>query len=112
MIGRLLSTTNNGYSTKVLDLSDLSPIPPLNIPSPFWYKKYDRINSESVFYLTISRRNIVGEIVGTIAKSVLVAVIGSAATILINEYWGSGSEPKSEQLSQFGEDEHRPSYRF
>ena len=53
-----------------------------------------------------------GEIVGTIAKSVLVAVIGSAATILINQYWGSGSEPKSEPMSQFGEDEHRPSYRF
>ena len=53
-----------------------------------------------------------GEIIATISKSVLVAVIGSAATILINQYWGNSVEAKPEPMSQYGEDEHRPNYRF
>jgi len=52
----------------------------------------------------------VGEIIGIIAKSVLVAVVGSAATILINKYWGDGNEAKSEP--KFADEEGRPNYHF
>lgn len=50
-----------------------------------------------------------GEIIATISKSILVAVIGSAATILINQYWGEWNEAKSDPRSY---DQEGPNYRF
>ena len=53
-----------------------------------------------------------GEVIGIIAKSVLVAVVGSAATILINEYWGSGDRNTVNYDPQMDLDPARPNYRF
>jgi len=51
----------------------------------------------------------VAEIVGTIGKAILLAVVGTSASILVTRFLG-GSEDKP--VPQYYEDEHRPNYRF
>ena len=53
-----------------------------------------------------------GEIIGIIAKSVLVAVVGSAATILINEYWGNDDRNSVNYDPQMDLEPAKPNYRF
>lgn len=50
------------------------------------------------------------EIIGTITKSVLLAVVSSAATILINEFWTERNVAKTGQ--QFDMEDGRPGYHF
>ena len=52
-----------------------------------------------------------GQIIGTIGKAILLAVVGSAATILVNRFM-NGGEDKIEYASQFDEESNRPQYRF
>jgi len=50
----------------------------------------------------------VGEIVGTIGKAILLAVVGTSASILVTRFLGGNDKPEP----QLYDDEHRPSYRF
>jgi hypothetical protein len=50
-----------------------------------------------------------GQIIATITKSVLLAVVSSAATILINEYW---SEKTVTRIEPQFEGAEGPGFRF
>ena len=52
------------------------------------------------------------EIMGIIAKSVLVAVVGSAATILIDQYWGKSNRNTVNYEPPIDVEPGQPNYHF